>query len=98
MPVKYSRIFTVTGAITVEPVTILVEYLEAEGFRGISVESLEGDYPSAKEFGKASDRVIEELRQSDDKIYNFLPLKLPDVRQLMDSLCGALEASEVGFA
>ena len=96
MPVKYSRIFTVTGAITVEPVTILVEYLEAEGFRGISVESLEGDYTSAKEFGKASDRVIEES-PNDDKIYNFLPLKLPDARQLMNSLSGALEASEVSF-
>ena len=96
MPVKYSRIFTGTGAITVEPVTILVEYIEAEGFRGISVESLEGEYPSAKEFGKASDRLIEKS-PNDDKIYNFLPLKLPDARQLMDSLSGALEASEVSY-
>jgi hypothetical protein len=44
MTVKYSKIFTVTGAITLEPVTILVEYVEAEGFRGISIESLEGEY------------------------------------------------------
>jgi len=32
MAVKYSKIFTVTGAITGEPVTILVEYIN-EGFR-----------------------------------------------------------------
>ena len=46
MVVKYSKFFTFTGAITLEPVTILVEPVEADGFRDISIESLEGEYPS----------------------------------------------------
>jgi hypothetical protein len=94
MTVKYSKIFTVTGAITLEPVTILVEYIEAEGFRGISIESLEGEYNSTKEFGKTSNRVIPEMKEGADKIYNFLPLMLPDTRQLADALNEALQASE----
>ncbi len=96
MTVKYNKIFTVTGAITREPVTILVEYVEAEGFQSVSIESLEGEYPSTKEFGKASDRVIEEMKVSDDKIYTFLPLMLPDTRQLVDALNEALTASGEG--
>jgi len=94
MAVKYSKIFTVTGAITGEPVTILVEYIEAEGFRGISIESLEGEYPSTEEFGEDSGRVIKE--RSIDKIYNFFPLMLPDTRKLVEALNGALQASEEG--
>ena len=96
MTVKYSKIFIVTGAITREPVTILVEYIEAEGFQGVSIESLEGEYPTAEEFGKGSERVIEEIKRSDDRIYNFLPLMPPDTRQLVDALNGALQASEEG--
>ena len=95
MTVKYSKIFTVTGAITLEPVTILVEYTKAEGFRGISIESLEGEYDSTKEFGKTSNQIIEEMKVSADKIYNFLPLLLPDTRQLVDALNEALAASEL---
>jgi len=94
MVVKYSKFFTATGAITLEPVTIHVEYVEAEGFRGIAIESLEGEYPSAKEFEKISSRVIEELKESADKIYNFLPLMLPDARQLVDTLNEALAVSQ----
>lgn len=94
MTVKYSRIFTITGAITREPVTILVEYIEAEGFRGISIESLEGEYPSTEEFSKHSNRVIEELKESGDKIYNFLPMMPTDTRRLVEALNGALSASE----
>ena len=96
MAVKYSKIFTVTGAITGESVTILVEYIEAEGFRGISIESLEGDYPSPEEFGKDSNRVFKESTRSIDKIYNFFPLMLPDTRQLVEALNEALQASEEG--
>ena len=88
MTVKYSRVFTVTGAITRELVTILVECIEAEGFRGVSIESLEGGYPSTEEFKKGMDA-------SADKIYNFLPLMLPDARQLVDTLNEALMASEL---
>jgi hypothetical protein len=90
MTVKYSKIFTVIGAITIEPVTILVEYIEAEGFRGVSIESLEGEYASAKEFGKASKHVIEDMKENDDKIYTFLPLMPFDTRQLVEALIEAL--------
>ena len=93
MALKYSKIFTVTGAITREPVTILVEYVEAEGFSGICIASLEGEYDSTEEFGKASSRVIDEMKESADKIYNFIPLMLPDTRLLVEALNGALEAS-----
>jgi len=96
MAVKYSKIFTVTGAITGEPVTILVEYIEAEGFRGISIESLEGKYPSTEEFGKDSNRVFKDSPRSIDKIYNFFPLMLPDTRKLVEALNEALQASEEG--
>lgn len=95
MGVKYSKSFTVTGAITLEPVTIVVEYVEAEGFRGISIESLEGEYSSTKEFEKASGHIIEESKVGDDKIYNFLPLMLPDAEKLMEALTEAIAAGEV---
>jgi len=88
MAVKYSKMFAVTNAITGEPVTILVEYVEAEGFRGISIESLEGEYASTEEFSK------EFKRAHIDKIYNFLPLMLPDTRQLVEALNEALKESE----
>jgi len=96
MTVRYSKIFTVTGAITLEPVTILVEYVEAEGFRGISIESLEGEYDSTKEFGRTSNQIIEGMKVSADKIYNFLPLMLPDTHKLVEALNEALAASKEG--
>lgn len=96
MAVKYSKIFTVTGAITGEPVTILVEYIEAEGFRGISIESLEGEYQTTEEFSEDSNRVIKESTMSIDKIYNFFPLMLPDTHRLVEALNEALQASEEG--
>jgi len=96
MVVKYSKFFTFTGAITLEPVTILVEYIEADGFRGISIESLEGEYPSLDEFDKASGVVLEEKKVGEDKIYNFLPMMLPDAHRLVDTLNEALAASEEG--
>jgi hypothetical protein len=96
MTVKYSKILPVTGAFSRVPVTVLVEYMEAEGFRGVSIESLEGEYHSTKEFGKASNRVINDMKERDEKSYVFLPLMLPDTRQLADALNEALQASEEG--
>jgi len=87
MTVKYSSLFTVTGAITKEPVTICVELIEAEGFQGVCVESLEGRYASQDEF----DKDFKNLRNG--KIRNFLPMKLPDARRLADTLNETLEAS-----
>ena len=96
MAVKYSKFFTVTGAITLEPVTILVELVEADGFRGVSIESLEGEYHSSKEFDKASGVVLEETKVSENKMHNFLPMMLPDVHKLVDTLNEALAASKEG--
>uniref|UniRef100_A0A6M3M587 Uncharacterized protein n=1 Tax=viral metagenome TaxID=1070528 RepID=A0A6M3M587_9ZZZZ len=87
MVLRYSKLFTVTGAITLEPVTIRVECIKAEGFLGVSIESLEGEYSSPDDFDKASGI-------GEDKIHNFLPMKLPDARMLVDALNEALEASE----
>ena len=87
MAVKYSKFFTVTGAITLEPVTIRVECIKAEGFLGISIESLEGEYSSIDDFNNASGI-------GEDKIHNFLPMRLPDAHKLVDALKEALKASE----
>lgn len=96
MGVKYSKFLKAIGALTAEPVTILVECIKAEGFQGISIESLEGEYDSTEEFSKHSNRVMEDAKTGDDKIYNFLPLTPPDARKLVEMLNEALAASEVG--
>lgn len=93
MTVRYSKIFTVTGAISNEPVTIIVERIEAEGYQAVTIESLEGEYTSAEEFGKAAKQVLEGMNKKGDKIYNLLPLMLVDTRQLADTLNEALVAS-----
>jgi len=87
MVLRYSKIFTIIGAITLEPVTILVECIKAEGFLGISIESIEGEYSSRDDFDKASGI-------GEDKIHNFLPMKLPDAKKLVETLNEALAASE----
>jgi len=92
MVVKYSKSFTITGAITVEPVTILIEYVEAEGFKGVSIESLEGEYDSTEEFENAYRRVVKD-KVDEEKIYTFLPMTLPDAHRLMDTLNEAIAAS-----
>ena len=88
MIVRYSKIFTGIGAISNEPVTILVERIEAEGFQAVSIESLEGTYHSTEDFKKEPDA-------RNGKIYTFLPLRLIDTRQLADTLNEALTASEL---
>ena len=87
MTVKYSKLFAVTGAISREPVTIRVELIEAKGFQGVSVESLEGEYSSIDDFDKASGI-------NSGKIHNFIPMNLPDARRLAAALNEALQASE----
>lgn len=86
MVLRYSKIFTIIGAITLEPVTILVECIKSEGFLGVSIESIEGEYLSRDDFDKASGI-------GEDKIHNFLPMKLPDAQMLVDSLNEALAAA-----
>lgn len=98
MVVKYSKVFTFTGAITCEPVTILVERVDAEGFQGVSIESLEGEYLSQAEFNKATERVVSEEKEYDEdiKVYNFLPMKIHDTHTLVDTLNEALAVSQEG--
>ena len=88
MTVKYSKLLTVTGAISREPVTIHVELIEAEGFQGVSVESLEGEYNSASEFDKAYKNLGNPV-----KIRNFLPLTPHGARELMGTLSEALKTA-----
>lgn len=86
---KYSRLFTAANAVSHEPVTIRVELIETEDFQGVSVESLEGEYPFASEFERACKHP-----GNPGKIMNFLPLTLPGARRLADALNEALEAVE----
>ena len=88
MVLKYSKLITVTGAITREPVTVLVEMIETDGFQAVAVHSLEGEYPSAKEF----DKDFKDLRNG--KIKSFLPLTVPDTQRLTDALTEALRQAE----
>jgi len=89
MVVKHSSIFTAIHPINHGPVTILVELVEAEGFRGVSMESLEGEYGNVDDFMRASDH-----RGNPGKAWSLLPLRLSDARQLVDALSGALQAAE----
>ena len=95
MTSKYSKSFTTIGAITGEPVTILVEYIEADGYKGVSIESVEGEYNSPEEFEKACKQVLNSTNGDETKIYNnFLPMTIPDAQRLVDTLNEAISASK----
>ena len=89
MVVKYSNLFTAIDPINNELVTILVEYVEAENFQGIAVQSLEGEYGAVDEFMWVNDH-----QGNPGKIWSLLPLRLSDTRLLVDALSEALRASE----
>lgn len=91
---KYRKCFVSTGALTGEPVTILVEYIEAKGFKGVSIESLEGDFNSPEAFELAYKRHTVNVSEGSDIIYNFLPMTLRTANILKDSLSEAVAASE----
>jgi len=93
MGVKFSKSFIIIGAITGDPVTILVEYVEVEDFKGVSIESLEGEYSSTEEFEKAYRRATSELGFSEEKIYNFLPMTLDSAKTLTTTLNEAIAIS-----
>jgi len=94
MTVKYSKGFTITGAITGDPVTILVEYVKVDTFKGISIESLEGKYASSEDFEKAYKQALNSTNGDEAKIYNFLPMTLTDAKRLYAVLAGAIETAE----
>ena len=83
MAVKYSKFITVTGAISHEPITILVECIKTKKFLCVSIESLEGKYSSREKF----DEDFKDLRNG--KIRSFLPMNLPDTQRLVDVLTEA---------
>ena len=92
---KYRKSFVSTGALTGEPVTILVEYIEAKGFKGVSIESLEGEFNSPEEFEEAYKRTLPDKDNiPSDKIYNFLPMTLHTAQTLKNILGEAMTASE----
>ncbi len=90
---KYRKCFTSTGALTGEPVTILVEYIEAKGFKGVSIESLEGDFKSPEAFEQAYKSHSSNVSEGSDKIYNFLPMSLRTAQILKDILGEAMAVS-----
>ncbi|GAH11675.1 unnamed protein product [marine sediment metagenome] len=93
---KFRKSFVSTGALTGEPVTILVEYIEAKGFKGVSIESLEGEFDSPEEFEEAYKRTVEnKADEPKDLIYNFLPMTLHTAQILKDTLNEAMSASGV---
>ena len=109
MVVKYSKLLNVTSVVTHEPYTILVEYIDAEKFQGVSLEHLDGEYRSTEDFDKAKNRHFDVLKkgldaarpymkshtkESDIKIYNAFLLSTHDARQLVEALNEALQASE----
>ncbi len=91
---KYRKSFVSIGALTGEPVTILVEYIEAKGFKGVSIESLEGEFNTPEEFEHAYKRHAVNISEGSDKIYNFLPMTLKTAHILKDSLIEAVAISE----
>jgi hypothetical protein len=101
MTVRYSKIFTVTDAITSEPVTIFVETIDPIGGETLAViKTLEGKYGTREEFQDAREYTIKgqergyTLDKGEIKLYSSITLILPDTRQLVDALNEALAASE----
>ena len=93
MAVKYTKLFTATDAIDLDPVTILVEYVSnGSGYRAVAIKTLGGEYDSPREFEEALDTALEEA--DGDVVWNFIPLHLDGVKQLIGALIGAVEAAE----
>ena len=103
MVLRYSKLFTVTGAITHEPVTVLVESIETlEGDKLVYIRTLEGEYGSARDFEASLDYTIGRWERGDIstrkevKMWTLLSFMLPEAHRLVDALNEALAASEEG--
>ncbi len=99
----YSKIFTVTDAITNKPNTILVETIDPIGGETLAViKTLEGEYGTREEFQDAREYTIKgwvrdyTLDKGERKLYSSITLILPDTRQLVDTLNEALAAPGEG--
>ena len=103
MAITYSKIFTVTDAITHEPFTIVVETITPIGGETLVViKTLEGEYDTREEFDDAREYTIKGwekgyTRDNEDvKLCSSISLKIPGTHNLVDSLNEALQASEEG--
>ena len=101
MVLKYSKLFTVTDAITHEPVTVLVESIETlEGHKLVCIKTLEGEYGSARDFEASIEYTIGRWERGDIstrkevKMWTLLSFMLPGANRLVDALKEALEVSE----
>lgn len=103
MVLRYSKLFTITDAITHEPVTVLVESIETlEGHKHVHIKTLEGEYGSARDFEASIDYTIERWERGDIstrkevKMWTLLSFMPPEANWLVGALNEALAASEVG--
>lgn len=103
MVLRYSKLFTVTGGITREPVTVLVESKETiDGDRLVSIKTLEGEYGSARDFEASMDYTIGRWERGDIstrkevKMWTLLHFILPEASQLVEALNEAITASGEG--
>jgi len=101
MAVTYSKIFTVTDAITHEPFTILVEaFTPIGGSPLVVIKTLEGEYDTREEFVDAREYTIKGWESGytsdneDVKLCSSMSLLIPGTRNLVDSLNEALQAYE----
>lgn len=101
MVLRYSKLFTVTDAITHEPVTVLVESIETlEGHKLVYIKTLEGKYGSARDFEESLDYTIGRWERGDIstrkevKMWTLLSFMLPEANRLVGALNEALAASQ----
>ena len=87
MDEEYSKVIIMQHPISGDRVTILVEYTQ----KGISIESLEGEYASSEEFEKAYKQAF---NGDEFKIWNFIPMTLDDAKRLYTVLAWASEKSD----
>jgi len=102
MVLRYSKLFTVTSAITHEPVTVLVESIETrEGQKFISIRTLEGEYGSARDFEASLDYTIGRWERGDIstrkevKLWTLLSFILPEAQKFVTALNEALATGKV---
>ncbi len=101
MSVKKSKLFTVTGGMSNEPVTILVETVKPLGEETlVAIETLEGEYDSREEFEDALDHTVKGWEKGwasdkdEKKLWKLIYLKIPGAQKLIDVLKEVLEASD----
>ena len=100
MTVRNTQLFTVTGGITNEPLTFLVETIKPLGEETVVVlETLEGVYDSREEFEDALDYTVKVwekgyTHKDEMKKWKLIYLKIPGAQKLAHVLNEVLEASE----